>query len=162
MTLFLSNWKTSIPGILAALCASDSVLFHIMPPDWSVKAGAACTFLLAVGLIAAKDADKSNAPRPESSPVKVLPVALLAVLIGLSACSTQGRQALSTLAVVGCALNETDVVELTAQDVLATLPPGSTIEEAQRKLAAADAAGDAACVLVDAVRAAKAQRAAQP
>ena len=95
-----------------------------------------------------------------------LSVVLLAALaIGLSACSTQGRQVvarisadLKTVAVAGCALHETEVVELTVEDVLATLPPGSSLADAQRKMSALDAAGDAACVLVDAVQHARAEQ----
>jgi len=165
MKLFFSNWKTSAPALLAMLCAGDSLAFHLMPEAWAAKASAFCIFMVSIGLIAAKDADKSNAPRPESSPVTVRPLAvmLLAVLaIGLTACSTQGRQTatrisagLNTIAVVGCALNDTDVIELTVDEVLATMPPGSTVAEAQKKVSALAAAGDAICVLVEAVQAAK-------
>lgn len=60
---FATNWKTSVPALLAAVCASDEY-FQLLPEAWGMKATATCTFLLAIGLIAAKDANVSNAPKP--------------------------------------------------------------------------------------------------
>lgn len=58
---FKTNWKTSVPAVLALMCASDEY-FQMLPDAWRMKATATCTFLLAIGLIAAKDANVSNAP----------------------------------------------------------------------------------------------------
>ena len=70
LKLFVSSWKTTLPGMLAALCASGEY-FDLLPESWKTKAVATCTFLVAIGLIAAKDADKSNAPVPSASAVKI-------------------------------------------------------------------------------------------
>lgn len=70
LVTFFSNWKTAVPGLLAALCAT-SEYFELLPDSWRLKATAICTFLVAMGLIAAKDADRSNAPRPEPVAQKV-------------------------------------------------------------------------------------------
>lgn len=77
--LFLSNWKTTVPGLLALLCATDSAYLHILPPEWEAKAGALCIFLVSVGLIAAKDGDKTNSGT--AGPAKTLGVAFLALIL---------------------------------------------------------------------------------
>jgi len=65
--LMFTNWKTAIPGLLAVACGGSSVM-GVIPEPYQEKAGAVCGLLLAFGLIAAKDADKSNAPAPTSAP----------------------------------------------------------------------------------------------
>jgi hypothetical protein len=60
LKLFFGSWKTTVPGVLALLCATDSAFLQLMPEEWETKATALCTFLLAIGLIAAKDADKTG------------------------------------------------------------------------------------------------------
>lgn len=60
------NWTTNIPGVLSAVCASSEIL-GLLPPDYSMKAMQACLMLNAVGLIAAKSANVSNAPNPSAS-----------------------------------------------------------------------------------------------
>lgn len=152
MKIFFANWKTAVPGMLAALCASDSILFHVMSPEWSAKAGAFCTFLLAVGLIAAKDADKSNAPRPESAPVKVLPVALLAlVALGMSGCASLNGTMLDGRA---CTFwTASDVAEV-AEEVARQYPDGTTrrkVEDALAYAAAAQMTGTAFCEMLRAI-----------
>lgn len=64
--LFFVNWKTAVPGALAGICAADE-FFGYMPETWQVKSRAVCVFLIAMGLIAAKDADKSNAVNPSET-----------------------------------------------------------------------------------------------
>ena len=80
LTLFFTNWKTSVPAILALVCASDSMYFKLLPPEWEAKAGALCTFLVAMGLLAAKDADKTNSGTagPARTVSAKLPTILLA------------------------------------------------------------------------------------
>lgn len=80
LKLFFSNWKTSIPGVLALLCATDSVYLHVLPPEWEAKAGALCIFLVSIGLIAAKDGDKTNSGT--AGPTKTLK-AMSMLLLGL-------------------------------------------------------------------------------
>jgi hypothetical protein len=69
-TFFVSNWKTSLAGFVALVCASDQLL-QILPATVSQYLFASCGFAVAVGLIAAKDGDKSNAPVPSVSAVRV-------------------------------------------------------------------------------------------
>lgn len=61
--LFFSNWKTTVPGIIALACASDQII-GFLPEPFSTYLVASCGFAVAVGLIAAKDADRSNADSP--------------------------------------------------------------------------------------------------
>ena len=70
LKLFFSNWKTAVPGSIALVCASDQ-LIHFLPEDVAHYLVAACGFAVAVGLIAAKDADRSNAPIPSAASVRV-------------------------------------------------------------------------------------------
>lgn len=58
--VYFSSWKTTIPALLAMACAADSAFFNMMPEQWEAKASAFCALMLALGLIAAKDADKTN------------------------------------------------------------------------------------------------------
>lgn len=70
LKLFFSNWKTGVPGIIALACASDQ-FFQVLPESISKYLIASCGFAVAVGLIAAKDADKTNSQRPgDTQPVK--------------------------------------------------------------------------------------------
>jgi len=73
--LFLSNWKTTVPGLLALLCATDSAYLHVLPPEWEAKAGALCIFLVSIGLIAAKDGDKTNSGT--AGPAKTIKASLV-------------------------------------------------------------------------------------
>ncbi len=84
--LFFTNWKTSVPALLAMACASDSLAFHIMPEDWAAKGTALCIFMVSIGLIAAKDADKSNAstPNPVAQSVPGRPVVPVVLIVGLA------------------------------------------------------------------------------
>lgn len=63
--VFFTNWKTGVPGVIALACASDQLL-QVLPDPFSTYLLATCSFAVAVGLIAAKDADKSNAANPVS------------------------------------------------------------------------------------------------
>ena len=67
---FAANWKTSIAGLIALLCASDQ-LIHFLPDVAAQYLLATCGFAVAIGLIAAKDADKSNAAHPTTAAVTV-------------------------------------------------------------------------------------------
>ena len=55
----ITNWTTSIPAALIALCGATE-LFEWLPPDWSKYLIAACAFLTAVGFAAAKSANVSH------------------------------------------------------------------------------------------------------
>jgi hypothetical protein len=94
LKLFFANWKTTIPAVLATICATDAVYLKILPPEWEQHGAAACIFLISIGLIAAKDADKTHSkvivqpqPQPVTVPVegidvkKTLPVILLSLLL---------------------------------------------------------------------------------
>jgi hypothetical protein len=70
LKLFFSNWKTGVPGIIALVCASDQVV-RVLPDEIATYLLAVCGFAVAVGLIAAKDADRSNATNPSAVAVKV-------------------------------------------------------------------------------------------
>lgn len=69
-TFFVSNWKTGLTGGIAFVCASDQ-LIHFLPETVATYLLATCGFAVAVGLIAAKDADKSNAPVPSAAASRV-------------------------------------------------------------------------------------------
>ncbi len=64
--LLMANWKTSIPGLLTVACATDMTALHFIPDQYKAKAYATCMFLTGIGLIGAKDADRSNAPVPKA------------------------------------------------------------------------------------------------
>ncbi len=64
LKVFLANYKTTVPGILALLCGLDSEFFKFMPPEWEEHATRICLILVAMGVIAAKDADKTGAGKP--------------------------------------------------------------------------------------------------
>lgn len=68
--LMLANWKTTGMGLLTLLCASDSTL-HFLPESMEKYLLASCGFFIAIGLIAAKDSDKSNAETPSATAVTV-------------------------------------------------------------------------------------------
>ena len=70
MKLFFANWKTTVPGILVLLCGGTSYL-DMLPDQWSKGAMAFCSLMVALGLIAAKDADKTNSPVPTTAPIQV-------------------------------------------------------------------------------------------
>jgi len=61
---FLKNWKTSIPGALSVVCASAEY-FELLPPNYKQSAVAFCALMVGLGLIAAKDADKTGVPVPQ-------------------------------------------------------------------------------------------------
>lgn len=64
----ITNWTTSIPSLLAFLCGAAE-LIGLIPDEYERYAVAACTFLLATGLAAAKSAGVSNAPKPVAATV---------------------------------------------------------------------------------------------
>ena len=70
MKLFFANWKTTVPGILVLLCGGTQY-FDMLPANWANGAMAFCSLMVALGLIAAKDADRSNAPVPTVASVQV-------------------------------------------------------------------------------------------
>lgn len=62
---FITNWKTSMTGVLSLGCGM-ATYFSLLPASWSSSAEAFCALMISLGLIAAKDGDKSNAPIPSS------------------------------------------------------------------------------------------------
>jgi len=56
---FVRNWKTSIPGALSIACGSAEY-FEVLPPNYKQSAIAFCALMVGLGLIAAKDADKTG------------------------------------------------------------------------------------------------------
>lgn len=64
-----TSWKTTACGVLAALCATSSLL-ELMPPQWSGAAQGFCMILVSLGVIAAKDANVSHSEQP-ADPQKV-------------------------------------------------------------------------------------------
>lgn len=90
LKLFLMNWKTSVPALLAMLCVADSQYMQMLPPEWEIRAQAICTLLLAFGLLAAKDGDKTNSGT--AGPAKTLGVVLMAVVLtGCAGTMLDGR-----------------------------------------------------------------------
>ncbi len=92
--LFFKNWKTSVPAGLALACDGLATFTNIIPDEYMKYAHATCVFLLAVGLIGAKDADKTHSkvvvepqPEPVTVPVegvdlkKTVPLILLSLLL---------------------------------------------------------------------------------
>ena len=58
------NWKTTLAGLLTAMCET-AVLTEFIPPEYHKKAQAICFLLVASGLIAAKDGNVSHSPTPK-------------------------------------------------------------------------------------------------
>jgi len=56
---FVKNWKTSVPGVLSVVCASAEY-FELLPASYKQSAVAFCALMVGLGLIAAKDADKTG------------------------------------------------------------------------------------------------------
>jgi hypothetical protein len=59
----ITNWTTSIPAGLIALCAG-TMLTDLLPDKYDKYGLAFCMFLAAIGFGAAKSANVSNAPNP--------------------------------------------------------------------------------------------------
>ena len=55
----LTNWTTSIPAALIALCGATE-FFDVLPSQYSTYLIAACAFLTAIGFFAAKSANVSH------------------------------------------------------------------------------------------------------
>lgn len=87
---FFLNWKTSMPALLAMACVADSEFFKVLPEEYEAVAKSVCTILLALGLLAAKDADKSNSSQPGTT--KTLGVVLLMLMVsGCAGTMLDGR-----------------------------------------------------------------------
>lgn len=74
LKLFFTNYKTTVPAVLAAICAADALYLKLLPEEWEKHGTAACVFLTSLGLIAAKDADKTHSKvivSPQPDPVTV-------------------------------------------------------------------------------------------
>lgn len=69
--LMFANWKTAIPGVLILLCGGSSYM-DLIPAAWQMSANGFCMLMTGLGLIAAKDADKSNSPKAVATPTTVL------------------------------------------------------------------------------------------
>ena len=61
--VFGVNYTTNIPGLLAAICGASSLL-DLLPADYQTKAMEVCIFLSAIGIIAAKSSNVTNAKTP--------------------------------------------------------------------------------------------------
>jgi hypothetical protein len=61
------SWKTSLLGALGFVC-STSELLGALPDEYQARAMAACLMLTSLGLIAAKDANKTHSPKPTTTP----------------------------------------------------------------------------------------------
>lgn len=80
----LANWKTTLFGGLGLLCGIPDLL-GVFPPEWHPIALGVCTTLVSLGLITAKDSDKSNASSPTDTPHSILKSPAKTLLIGLVA-----------------------------------------------------------------------------
>lgn len=132
-----TNWKTAVPGALSIACGSAD-LMGLIPAPYQNAAIHVCLFLLAIGVIAAKDADKSNAANPTAVAQTISAVLLPVLLLGLVSCSAsqiQNTQSVivklkadaQKVAVVGCA--NAPLAELLLSTALELLPPGTTIDQ---------------------------------
>lgn len=88
----MKNWTTSLPGLLAVICASTDLL-GMIPEPYHKYALSVCGFLLGIGLIAAKSANVShdangNPQIMSATPnTNAVPAVLLAIMtMGLTAC----------------------------------------------------------------------------
>jgi hypothetical protein len=63
----LASWKTTATGLLAVACGAGEY-FGLLPDKYAAIAPAVCTILVGLGLVAAKDGDKSHAPVPADAP----------------------------------------------------------------------------------------------
>ena len=73
---FLASWKTSLAGILVLAC-TGTTYSDMLPPKYAGLLQLVCGVLIGFGIIAAKDANVTNAPtavQPHVTPaVSVLP-----------------------------------------------------------------------------------------
>lgn len=165
LKLFFMNWKTSVPAILAALCATDSVYLKVLPPEWEHNGTALCVFLISIGLFAAKDADKTHSkvlvqpqPEPVTVPVegadaqKVVPVVLLALL--LAGCSSfKGTMLDGTV----CTIATQSQNQVLMQQILSTYVNQADREKAQAYLLTAQLGSTALCEMLRSLQAQQAQ-----
>lgn len=150
LKLFFSNWKTTVPGLLALLCATDSVYLHVLPPEWEEKAGALCIFLVSIGLIAAKDGDKTNSGT--AGPTKTLKAMSLVffalVLTGCAGTMLDGRV---------CTVATQPEVQQHIGQVVASYTDEKDKAKAEQYLRTAGLTATALCEMVRAREAAQAQ-----
>lgn len=66
MATLFASWKTTVCGLLTLICAGTA-LTEALPLQYGQYVHPVCTILLALGLIAAKDANVSNAPNPDTA-----------------------------------------------------------------------------------------------
>ena len=71
MSAFFASAKTTIAGVLVLLC-SGATFTGILPDKYSSLVGLFCGVAVAFGLIAAKDANVTNASNP-TTPTVVKP-----------------------------------------------------------------------------------------
>lgn len=151
LTLFLTNWKTSVPALMAMLCVADSQYMQMLPPEWEAKAQAICTLLLAFGLLAAKDGDKTNSGT--AGPAKTLSVVFLAlILTGCAGTMLDGR--FCTIATAG------ETRDLMNQVVDTHFSPESR-QKAEQYLATAGLGATALCEVLRAREAAELAKASE-
>lgn len=65
---FTTNWTTSVPAMLIAICTTAE-LAGILPDQYFKYLMATCGFLTTAGFLAAKSANVSNAPVPVAAAV---------------------------------------------------------------------------------------------
>ena len=70
MQAFLSSMKTTVLGFVAVVCGGAH-LAGMIPDNWMEVVNGACGILIGFGLIAAKDANVSNAVNPTAVSHKV-------------------------------------------------------------------------------------------
>ena len=70
MSAILSSIRTTVLGVLVLIC-SGTAYAEVLPAKYQSLLGLLCGVLVAFGLIAAKDANKSNAPTPTATATTV-------------------------------------------------------------------------------------------
>lgn len=177
LILFLKNWKTSVPAGLAVACDGLATFTNVVPDEYMKYAHALCVFLLAVGLIGAKDADKTHSkvivqpqPEPVTVPVegvdvkKITPVLLLSLLLfGCAATKgtwldTTGTMLDGTVCTIAA---ESSNAEMTDQ-IIHTYVNQKDQEKAQAYLLTAKLGATALCEMLRARQAVVAQGQAAP
>ena len=70
MKSMFTSWKTALPGALTLVCGASEVM-DLLPDAYQKVAIGFCMMMVGLGLVVAKDADRSNAPAPTAQPQKV-------------------------------------------------------------------------------------------
>jgi hypothetical protein len=67
-TVFGVNWTTNLPATGFLVCSSAD-LIGLVPDNWRASALAFCSFMIAIGLFAAKSSNVSNSSHPTEAKV---------------------------------------------------------------------------------------------